>query len=210
MFGIENYFGFLIAGIILNLTPGADTIYILTRSIAQGRKAGVYSVLGICTGASVHTLLAAFGLSIILAKSIVAFSIVKYIGVAYLVYLGIKMIVEKNNLFDAANSTMETTDLSKIYRQGIFTNLFNPKVALFYLSFLPQFINPGVASGPLPFILLGLTFMTTGTIWCLVLAYGASHISRALRNNIKMGRLMQKLSGVVFIGLGLKILFDKR
>ena len=209
MFGIENYVGFILAGILLNLTPGADTMYILTRSISQGRRAGYYSVLGIGTGALIHTTLASFGLSIILAKSALAFNLIKYMGVAYLVYLGIRMIIDKNNLFDNKNQKMETTDLFRIYRQGLLTNLFNPKVALFFLSFLPQFINPHFANGPIPFLILGFTFMTTGTLWCFFLAYSASLISQTLRNNDKIGKIMQKVSGFVFIGLGLKILTDK-
>ena len=209
MFGIENYVGFILAGILLNLTPGADTMYILTRSICQGRRAGYYSVLGIGTGALIHTTLASFGLSIILAKSALAFNLIKYMGVAYLVYLGIRMIIDKNNLFDNKNQKMETTDLFRIYRQGLLTNLFNPKVALFFISFLPQFINPHFANGPIPFLILGFTFMTTGTLWCFFLAYSASLISQTLRNNDKIGKIMQKVSGFVFIGLGLKILTDK-
>lgn len=210
MLGIDNYFGFLIAGIILNLTPGADTIYILTRSVSQGRKAGFYSVFGITTGSMIHTTFAALGLSIILAKSATAFSIVKYAGVAYLVYLGIKMITEKRNTFESHTGTVEQTDLKKIYRQGVFTNLLNPKVALFFLAFLPQFINPDNTNGPLPFILLGITFMTTGTIWCLFLAYSSSVITKTLRNNDKIARFMQKISGMVFIALGIKLLAERR
>lgn len=209
MYGIENYLGFVIAGILLNLTPGADTMYILTRSISQGRRAGVYSVLGIGSGCLIHTILAAFGLSIILAKSTLAFNIIKYIGVAYLVYLGIRMIVEKNNLFDNKTQQLETTKLIKIYRQGLLTNVLNPKVALFFLSFLPQFINPHYANGPVPFLILGLTFMTTGTLWCFILAYSSSFISKTLRDNDRIGKVMQKISGFVFIGLGIKILADK-
>jgi len=209
MYGIENYLGFIIAGILLNLTPGADTMYILTRSITQGRKAGIYSVLGITTGGLIHTTLAAFGLSIILAKSAFAFNTIKYIGVAYLVYLGIKMIIDKNNLFDNKTQKIETTDLFKIYRQGLITNVLNPKVALFFLSLLPQFINPHYANGPIPFLILGATFMTTGTIWCLILAYSASLITKTLRNNDRIGKIMQKISGFIFIGLGIKILTDK-
>ena len=209
MYGIENYLGFIIAGILLNLTPGADTMYILTRSITQGRKAGIYSVLGITTGGLIHTTLAAFGLSIILAKSAFAFNTIKYIGVAYLVYLGIKMIIDKNNLFDNKTQKIETTDLFKIYRQGLLTNVLNPKMALFFLSLLPQFINPHYANGPIPFLILGLTFMTTGTIWCLILAYSASLITKTLRNNDRIGKIMQKISGFIFIGLGIKILTDK-
>ncbi len=209
MYGIENYLGFIIAGVLLNLTPGADTMYILTRSITQGRRAGIYSVFGIITGTFIHTALAAFGLSIILAKSAVAFNTIKYIGVAYLIFLGIKMILERNNLFDNKKQKIETTDLFKIYRQGLLTNALNPKVTLFFLSLLPQFINPQYANGPIPFLILGVTFMTTGTIWCLILAYSASLITKTLRNNDSIGKMMQKLSGVIFIGLGIKILTDK-
>jgi threonine/homoserine/homoserine lactone efflux protein len=210
MFGIENYIGFIIAGIILNLTPGSDTMYILTRSIAQGKKAGYYSVYGIVTGGLIHTLFSSFGLSIILAKSAIAFSIVKYIGVAYLVYLGIKMLIDKSNVFENDKSKMEGMDLNKIYREGVWTNVLNPKIALFFLAFLPQFVNQEYAQGAIPFLLLGLTFMATGTIWCLFLAYSSSLITGTLRKNDKIGKIMQKLSGVIFIGLGLKLLTSKQ
>ncbi len=209
MFGIENYIGFLIAGIILNLTPGSDTMYILTRSIAQGKKAGYYSVYGIVTGGLIHTMFASFGLSIILAKSALAFSIVKYCGVTYLIYLGIKMVKDKSNSFES-NKNIEKLDLKKIYKQGVLTNILNPKVALFFLAFLPQFINVDYAQGAIPFLLLGLTFMTTGTIWCLFLAYSSSLITETLRKNDKIGKTMQKLSGLIFIGLGLKLLTNKQ
>lgn len=209
MYGIENYCGFILAGILLNLTPGADTMYILTRSISQGRRAGIYSVLGITSGGLFHTVFAALGLSIILAKSALAFNIIKYAGVIYLAYLGIKMIMEKNNIFDGNNQQIVKGDLLKIYRQGLFTNLLNPKVALFFLSLLPQFINPDNANGPIPFLILGVTFMTTGTLWCLFLAHSASLITKTLRENDRIGKIMQKVSGFVFIGLGIKILMDK-
>lgn len=209
MYGIENYWGFLVAGILLNLTPGADTIYILTRSISQGKRAGIYSVLGISTGVLIHTMLVSLGLSIILAKSVVAYNIVRYVGVAYLFYLGVRMIVEKNNLFENRDQKIASTSLIKIYWQGLLTNVLNPKVALFFLSFLPQFINPEYANGAMPFIILGLTFLTTGTLWCLFLASSASLVSKTLRDNDRIGKIMQKVSGIVFIGLGIKLLSDK-
>lgn len=209
MYGVNNYFGFLLAGVLLNLTPGADTIYILTRSISQGKRAGIYSVLGISTGGLIHTVLAALGLSLILAKSVFVFNIIKYAGVVYLIYLGIKMIIEKNNLFDNENRKVENVNLLKVYRQGMLTNVLNPKVILFFLSFLPQFINPEQVNGPYPFLILGLTFMTTGTIWCLFLAFSAAFITQSLRNNERIGRIMQKVSGVVFLGLGIRILTEK-
>jgi RhtB (resistance to homoserine/threonine) family protein len=210
MHGIENYFGFILAGVLLNLTPGADTMYILTRSISQGRRAGIYSVLGISTGILIHTVLASLGLSAILAKSAFLFNLVKYIGVAYLFYLGVKMIMDKKNLFENQNQKIETSNLRKVFQQGLITNVLNPKVALFFLSFLPQFINPANTEGALPFLLLGLTFLTTGTLWCFLLAYSSSLITQALRNNDKIGKMMQKLSGLVFIGLGIKIVMDKK
>lgn len=210
MFGIENYLGFILAGIILNLTPGTDTMYILTRSISQGRKAGIYSALGISTGGLIHTLFASFGLSVILAKSAVAFAIIKYLGVAYLLYLGAKMLLDKSNSFENSMDEGASLDLTKIYKQGVLTNVLNPKVALFFLAFLPQFINPDYATGSLPFLILGITFMATGTLWCLFLAYAASQITKTLRTNDRIGLIMQRVSGLVFIGLGLKLLGQKQ
>ena len=210
IFGIENYWGFIVAGIILNLTPGNDTIYILTRSIAQGRKAGYYSVFGIVSGAMVHTIFAALGLSALLAQSALAFSIVKYIGVIYLVYLGIKMLLSKKQIFEIDSLNYQPKNLLKVYKQGFLTNLLNPKVALFYLAFLPQFISPEKTNGAIPFLILGITFMTTGTIWCLFLAYASSLITGTLRKNDKIGSVLQKLSGFIFIGLGIKLLLGKK
>ena len=209
MFGIENYFAFLIAGILLNFTPGADTIYILTRSIAQGRRAGIYSVLGITSGSLIHTLFAAFGLSVILSTSAMIFNIIKYLGALYLCYLGIRMLLKRSQIFEGQNILFKKNRSLQVYRQGLITNLFNPKVALFFLSFLPQFINTDNAYGAIPFLLLGATFITTGTIWCLVLAYSASFMTKLLRRNKSIGMSMQKLSGAVFIILGLKLALNK-
>jgi RhtB (resistance to homoserine/threonine) family protein len=210
MFGIENYLVFIVSGIILNITPGNDTIYILSRSIAQGRKAGVISVLGISTGALTHTIMASLGLSVILSKSILLFDVIKYIGVVYLVYIGIKTIVSKNNPFSNQTNIESLIDYKQIYKQGFLTNLFNPKVALFFLSFLPQFINPNINNTPVPFFILGVTFLTTGTIWCLFLAYASSSLSGILRENNNISTITHKLSGMIFIGLGLKLAFEKR
>ncbi len=202
MLGIENFSLFLLSGIILNITPGADTMYILGRSISQGKRAGIMSVLGISSGALVHTLLASFGLSIILAKSIVAFNIVKYAGAAYLIYLGIKTLLSRNILnLDKA----QTESMMKIYLQGMLTNLLNPKVALFFIAFLPQFVIPNNYYGPLSFLILGFTFITTGTLWCMLLALCSASVTNKLRGNTKIFGIMNKLAGILFIGLGLKL-----
>lgn len=206
MYGIINYEVFLLTGILLNLIPGADTMYIVGRSISQGRKAGVYSVFGIITGSLVHTLLVAFGLSIILTKSIVLFNIIKVIGVIYLVYLGIKMILDKTNVaFQASSNKL---NIRKIYIQGLLTSLTNPKVSLFFIAFLPQFIDTK-ASGPMPFIILGLTFTVTGLLWCLFVAYFSSYVTKKLRGNQKIGMILNKITGLIFIGMGLKLLQTK-
>jgi threonine/homoserine/homoserine lactone efflux protein len=209
MFGIDNFAGFLVVGIALNITPGSDTIYILTRSVSQGRKAGIMSVLGISTGSLIHTLCAALGLSMILTYSTALFMAVKYLGAAYIIYLGLRMILGKDSFLECDQSFRSRPDLWKIYRQGVLTNVLNPKVALFFLTFLPQFIDPANTYGPLPFLLLGGTFLTTGTIWCLVLAYSASFMTGALRNNSRMGTLLQRLSGTVLVGLGLNLAFNR-
>ncbi|PEX86847.1 LysE family translocator [Bacillus cereus] len=206
MYGIINYEVFLLTGILLNLIPGADTMYIVGRSISQGRKAGVYSVFGIITGSLVHTLLVAFGLSIILTKSVVLFNTIKVICVIYLVYLGIKMILDKTNVaFQASSNKL---NIRKIYLQGLLTSLTNPKVSLFFIAFLPQFIDIK-ASGPMPFIILGLTFTATGLLWCLFVAYFSSYVTKKLRGNQKVGMILNKVTGIIFIGMGLKLLQTK-
>ncbi len=208
MFGIENYPGFIIAAIILALTPGTDTMYILTRSAAQGKNAGLVSVAGIISGCVVHVLCAAFGLSMILSTSAVIFTMVKWAGALYLVYLGIKMFKEKNQVLHDSLNEHEPKALMKIYKQGIVTNILNPKVGLFFISFLPQFINQDHASGPLPFLYLGATFLVIGTIWTVFLAVAASYMTNTLRNNQRAENLLYKLSGIIFIGFGLKIVFN--
>lgn len=208
MLGITGYGIYLLTSLLLNVTPGTDTMYIISRSASQGRKAGYYSVLGISTGSFIHTLLAAFGLSIILAKSIVLFTAIKLIGAAYLIYLGIKMLRQKSPL-NFESSVLQHKELKMIYMQGVITNVTNPKVALFFISFLPQFIHPDNPYGPVPFILLGISFIMTGTIWCFIIAYFASFATKKLRENAKIADLLNKLTGIVFIGLGIKLFQTK-
>src|SRR5216110_3051933 len=141
MFGIHNFGLFLIAGILLNLTPGPDTVYILGRSVAQGREAGVASALGICVGSIFHTCAAALGLSAILATSALAFGAIKMLGGAYLVFLGIKILLDRRKHLSLP-SNFRRQSIAAAFRQGVLTNILNPKVALFFLAFLPQFIDP--------------------------------------------------------------------
>ena len=216
MFGIENYLGFVLAAILLNLTPGTDTMYIITRSVSHGSAAGFYSVLGIISGILVHTVFAALGLSIILINSPLAFTVVKYIGASYLCYLGIKMLMSKQpsllaNHLPKSSPSAPANSIAhwQIYKQGVLTNVFNPKVALFFLAFFPQFIDPSYAYGMLSFSILGLTFATTGFIWCLCLALLAARFSTRLRENPSIETMLNRVSGMVFIGLGIKLLTEK-
>lgn len=203
--GIHDLPAFLAAGIALNLMPGADTLYIIGRSLAQGRPAGIVSALGIGTGCLCHTAAVAFGLSALLATSEYAFLIVKSLGAAYLVVLGLLMF-RKNPAFHPATAPGERKiRLWRIYGQGVLTNLSNPKVALFFLAFLPQFISPHNRFGALPFLLLGGIFVLTGTLWCLVIAGAAATLSRQMRNSPKVQTFAKRLTGLLFLGLGIKL-----
>ncbi|UII22261.1 LysE family translocator [Fulvivirga ligni] len=207
--GIINYGTFVIAGIILNITPGADTLYIMGRSMSQGTRAGIFSVLGIITGALCHVLFASLGLSIVLAQSAVAFEIVKYLGAAYLIYMGIRSIImAKNSDFSVKANAQKSN--RKIYFSGIFTNLLNPKVALFFLAFLPQFIDPAYSESPVPFLILGFTFLTTGTIWCVFVAFFASRLSEKFRQNPKIKVWLDRITGGIFVSLGIKLAFTQK
>jgi threonine/homoserine/homoserine lactone efflux protein len=165
-------------------------------------------VLGITSGCVVHTLAAAFGLSAILATSARAFLVVKWVGAAYLAYLGIRMIVDRSS---ESGEVREFGGESawRVYRAGFFTNLLNPKVALFFLAFLPQFVDPLSDSKIAAFLLLGALFMFTGTLWCLVLAWSASAMSRRFRSNASAGPMIRRAAGVMFVWLGVKLAVSK-
>lgn len=142
MFGIINFETFIIAGLLLNLTPGVDTMYILSRSISQGKKAGIYSAVGIATGALFHVLFATLGLSIILAQSAFAFGLIKYLGAAYLIYLGIKILTNQQQGDFKLEQEADQINHRKIYVSGILTNILNPKVALFFYCFFTTVYQP--------------------------------------------------------------------
>lgn len=204
MLGITDYGMFLASSVMLNITPGTDIIYVLSRASTGGRKVGIVSAFGICTGILIHTILASLGLSVILKSSVVAFNIMKILGALYLGFMGIKTILSRESLLLGKDAGQEK--LSAIFRQGVLTNALNPKVALFFLALLPQFVLEGNIFGPLPFLLLGLTFFTTSIIWCIFLAYIASFATRFLNSNKNVSKVANKLAGIVYIILGLNIL----
>ena len=207
MLGTHDLWAFLAASFLLWLTPGPDTMYILTRSISQGRRAGVMSALGIGSGLLIHTLLAAFGLSAVLATSAWAFAVVKTAGAAYLIYLGLQALRRKVG-------TLGAPDLSpvgnwRVYRQGVVSNTLNPKVAIFFLALLPQFVDPAAGLGPMPFVFLGAICVIGGTLWSLGQAVCAASATQTIGRNPALLRWLDRFSGCVYIALGLNLLRSK-
>jgi threonine/homoserine/homoserine lactone efflux protein len=195
---------FVVTGLLLNLTPGQDTLYIVGRTLSQGKRAGLLSVLGIASGSVIHTLAAAFGLSAILATSAMAFTIVKLAGATYLMYLGVRMLLDQSAA-PAIAREFRPADEAVIYRAGLLTNVLNPKVALFFMAFLPQFVDPASGSRIVSFLFLGAVFVFNGTLWCLVLVAGASAMSRRLRTSPSTSLVLRRATGVVFVGLGARL-----
>ena len=204
MFGIINYLGFVGSSVMLNITPGSDTIYILTRSAVGGKKEGRVSSMGICTGILIHTVLASLGLSAILASSKTAFNVMKLAGAAYLAIMGLITLFSKKAIITSEDK--EKKPLSRIFRQGVLTNALNPKVALFFLALLPQFVSPDNQCGPLPFLILGLTFFTTSSLWCTFVAFVASFVSKLLNSDPRISKTANKITGIIYIILGLNVL----
>jgi RhtB (resistance to homoserine/threonine) family protein len=208
MFGIHDYWLFLVSGLLLNMVPGQDTIYIVARSISQGRRAGLLSVLGISTGCLVHTLAASLGLSAVLAASSEAFLVIKFIGAAYLIYLGLQMFFNRVATARQLTTGQVACDWM-IYRQGMVTNVLNPKVALFFLALLPQFIESGSSTKTMAFLILGLTFIVSGTIWCMLLVWFSLAFRELLRKSHSTESWLKRATGALFVGLGLKLALER-
>ncbi len=204
MLGIHDYWLFVATGVILNLTPGQDTLYILGSSIAYGRRIGLASALGISAGCIVHTLAAALGLSAILATSSTAFTAVKLAGAAYLIYLGVRAIATRA---DAISAFEQSASMSagSAFRRGVVTNVLNPKVALFFLALLPQFIDSDSPTKVSAFLALGLTFVATGTMWCSFLAATASRIRGSFVAHPRTLTYLSRAAGALFVFLGLRL-----
>jgi threonine/homoserine/homoserine lactone efflux protein len=202
MFGTQHFLTFLLAAIALNLTPGQDTLYIIGRSLSQGRRAGVISVLGIGSGCLIHITAATVGLYSVLALWPPAFSLIADLGALYLVWLGIMVWMGRKGLDLSGKPVTAAAGDWQIYRQGLMTNLLNPKVALFFLAFLPQFIDPVGNLGALSFLFLGFTFFCTGTIWCMLVALFASSVADTLRDYPKIQTGFDLFTAVLFVALG--------
>jgi threonine/homoserine/homoserine lactone efflux protein len=213
MAGTQNLWLFIVSGLLLNITPGPDSLYIMARSATQGWRAGFVACWGIGAGTCVHVVAAALGLSALLATSAAAFTLVKIVGAAYLVWIGIGMLRERGGGGDdtvAVDTTPRTLVYRDIFRQGFLTNVLNPKVALFFLAFVPQFIAPDAASKPLAFIVLGAIFDINGMLWCHGLALFTAFASRRLNVGVAAGRWLNRTMGAVFLALGVKLALASR
>jgi threonine/homoserine/homoserine lactone efflux protein len=215
MFGIHDLTLFIISGLLLNIMPGPDSLLIMTRSATQGWRAGSAAALGIGAGTMIHIFAAALGLSALLATSAAAFTAVKWIGAAYIVYVGIGMLrarlrSDADDIGDAAARAAaaraaQPLAYRKIFFQGFLTNVLNPKVALFFLAFVPQFIHTDATSKPLAFIVLGCIFNFNGMLWCNGLAVFTAFASARLKVKPLVALWLNRVTGGLFLALGLRL-----
>ncbi|MEO8806800.1 MAG: LysE family translocator [Burkholderiaceae bacterium] len=208
---------FLTAALLVNLTPGPDMLFVAGSSAVQGRRAGVLAALGVGAGCLLHVALAAVGLSALLAASVTAFTLVKWVGAAYLVWVGLSMLRARGRGDVSAGSepagATPAQGSSRVFWQGAWTNALNPKVALFFLAFLPQFIVPGAPQQALSFLALGLVFTVGGVavnIFVALLTHRVRQGVAGRSGSARFGAWLQRAAGALFIGLGLKLAFSSR
>ena len=194
---------FLIASALLTLAPGPDIVYVLTRGIAQGRRAGFAAALGFATGVIFHTALAVFGIAAVIRSSDFAFMLVRYAGAAYLIYLGVRTLMSRSAIRFGQNDA--EIALWTVYKQSVIGNVLNPKVTLFFLSFLPQFINMKAGHLELQMVLLGVLFMLQTIVIFGAIAFFSGTIGDRLRTNPAIADRLNIFAGVIFIALGIRV-----
>jgi threonine/homoserine/homoserine lactone efflux protein len=204
MLGTRDLVLFIAAGWLLNITPGPDTLYIIGRSTAQGFRGGALAALGVGAGCLVHITAAALGISALLTASATAFAIVKMIGAVYLAGLGLSMLL-KSSRPSGPVSVLPPTSARRIFWQGFLTNALNPKVALFFLALLPQFISADAPSKPLAMLFLGVIFDVNGTIWNIFVAFAASSLARRFRHAGAISMWLNRAVGALFVYLGVRL-----
>lgn len=216
MLGITGFTLFILAVMLLSITPGPDTAYIVGRSVAQGRGAGVVSALGIAVGCIVHTLACAFGLTALLAASATAFTIVKFAGAIYLIYLGVRLIFAKPAAAAVGKQVEETRpraapkSLQQLFAQGFVTNVLNPKVVLFFVSFIPQFVAADSVHKTLAFLALGFVFVIISTFWNTIVAWIAGSVTQRFSGKPNVKLWLDRVVGSAFVGLGIKLATSHR
>lgn len=200
-----NIWGFIAAAVVLTLMPGPDILFVVTQSVARGRRAGIVFAAGLCSGLVIHTVAVSLGVSVLLMNSPVAFTCLKFAGASYLIYLGVKTFLGRNR----STIDLETTESvsGKLYRKGVLMNALNPKVILFFLAFFPQFIDTGIQN-PIPqMLLLGLIFMIQAFLIFSLVAFLAGRLSRRLISYPRFPFIMSVVESVVYCGVGVSITF---
>ena len=203
--GIHDFWVFAFASLMLNITPGNDMLYVASRSAGQGIRAGIISALGIMAGCMVHIFAAVVGISAIIARSATAFDIVKFVGAAYLFYLGVKSIFNKKKSSFLKGEKLKPLSYSKIFTQGVLTNILNPKVALFFLAFLPQFIDIKNGHPQWQILFMGIWFDCSGTVVNIMVAVLFGKMGNWLGKSPRFVRLQEKITGIMLVALGLKV-----
>jgi threonine/homoserine/homoserine lactone efflux protein len=206
---LENYLLFVGASLVLILIPGPDMLYMLGRCVAQGRRAGLMAALGINAGAYVHLIAAVTGLSAILLTSSIAFATVKWIGAAYLVYLGINVLLDRGRGLELSTEGLDGRSLKAIFLQGFLSDALNPKVAMFFLAFLPQFVNVQAGHAVAQLLELGLTVNMLAIVVNGLIVAVSANLSQRLRKNARVARWLHKAMGLMFIGLGARVAAEK-
>lgn len=208
MIGTHDLWLFIISGLLLNITPGVDTLFILNHSISQGFRAGFVAAFGIGIGCMVHIIAATIGLSALLVTSSMAFSIVKIIGAFYLIYIGYTMLHSSKVALNISTPSRKKP-LQTIFWQGFLTNILNPKVALFFLAFLPQFVDVHAEHKAFSMLFLGLLFDINGTLWNILVAWMATSLVHKLSLHHSVSLWFNRTIGALFVILGIKLLMDK-
>jgi threonine/homoserine/homoserine lactone efflux protein len=206
---LHNYLLFVLASIALALAPGPDMAYVFTRSVAQGRRAGILAALGFNLGGYTHMTAAALGLSAILATSATAFSVIKWLGAAYLIYLGIGALRSSRELFVTTGGDLRPRSDRTILYQAFLSDVLNPKVAMFFIAFIPQFIDTHSAHPTFQIVLLGVTVNMVCLPINILLACFAARLTRTLRQNNSISKWLQRSMGALFIALGLRLATQK-
>jgi threonine/homoserine/homoserine lactone efflux protein len=208
MFDAHALLLFVVAGLVLNFTPGPDLLYITARSLGQGWRAGAASSFGIAAGCLVHTAAAALGISALLAASPVAYDAIRLCGAAYLIWLGVQAL--RTRALPAAVAGLPAESLRRVFWQGFVTNVLNPKVALFFLAFLPQFADPARGAFALQVLVLGLVFIFNGLWVCLLVARSAAAMADWAQRRAGAMNWIQRGSGALLVGLGLHLAVNGR
>lgn len=205
MIDLTFWLPFLLASIALNMAPGPDLLYILTKTIRHGKKVGFASAVGVCTGALFHVFIASLGLSAILVSSSLAFSLVKYIGAAYLLYLAFQAFRSSGYDFQIDVLTEKPESVFQAFKQGVLIDILNPKVAIFFMAFLPQFLREDAGSVSVQLFYLGLIVIVVAIIVEVLYVLATDKISAKLRSSKRFSIWLDRTVGVVFAGLGIKL-----